>query len=207
MEEEAPQQAWYRPSGAQAALLVLALLFVAGAAGYTLGRPDAPGEGSADVGFLRDMIVHHEQAVEMGNMLLDSEALPEVHTYAHDIVLSQQYEIGLMDAYLRRWGYERGRGRGRVMAWMGMPVPAERMPGLASDRDLAAFDEATGRDKDAWFLRLMKAHHEGGVHMAEAALERASDGDVKTLAERIVAAQKSEIAEMEATRQQLALDA
>jgi uncharacterized protein (DUF305 family) len=182
-------------------------MFLAGAVGYMAGRPDQPGASSADVGFLQDMIIHHEQAVEMSNVLIDSPAAPDVHTYAHDIVLSQQYEIGLMDAYLKRWGHRRGSGEGQVMAWMDMPLPAGRMPGMASAADLEAFEEATGSDKDAWFLRLMKAHHQGGVHMAEAAAERVSDGELRALAVRIADAQRSEIAEMEATRQKLSLTA
>jgi uncharacterized protein (DUF305 family) len=205
-DDEADQpQGWLYPY--QKVLLALALLFLAGVVGYNIGQPDAPGDGSAKVGFMRDMILHHEQAVEMSNLLIDSPAEPSVHIYAHDIVIAQQYEIGLMDGFLARWGKQRGTGEGNVMGWMGMPVPAARMPGLASAEEMEAFKAATGPDKEAMFIRLMKKHHQGGVHMAQGILERTDDQEVKTLATNIIKAQQSEIAEMEETRERLGLPA
>ena len=52
----------------------------------------------------------------------------------------------------------------------------------------------TGVEAERLFLRLMIAHHEGGVAMADAAVADARTPEVQTLAGAISAAQTSEIA-------------
>lgn len=46
------------------------------------------------------------------------------------------------------------------------------------------------------FLAMMVAHHRGAVDMAEAEIEAGSDPKVKALAQRVITAQKREIAQM-----------
>ena len=185
--------------------LVAALLFLAGVAGYRLGRPDPPGAGSADVGFLQDMIVHHEQAVALSYRTASEATDLEVRGFAKDILVSQQYEIGLMEAYLARWGRPRDSGKTMGMAWAGTPHPKGAMVGMATVQEQQALERATGPDVDDRFLRLMIAHHHGGVLMGEAILDRTGDDRVRELARRIVAAQGSEITEMQASRRRLGL--
>ena len=48
-------------------------------------------------------------------------------------------------------------------------------------------------DADAQFAQMMIVHHQGALEMAELAVERASTGEVRALAERIAAAQGPEI--------------
>ncbi|HLF40195.1 MAG TPA: DUF305 domain-containing protein, partial [Acidimicrobiia bacterium] len=187
------------------AVPAVALLFLAGAGGYAVGRDRPPGAGSAEVGFLHDMIVHHEQAVAMAFETVDEAADPEVHSFAKEILMAQQYELGLMEAYLARWGHLRDSGRPTAMEWMGEAHPKDAMPGMASAEAVAALAAATGPALDDRFLHLMIVHHEAGVAMAEAALERVDDGALRRLAERIVQAQESEIVEMGATRRRLGL--
>ncbi|HET9770926.1 MAG TPA: DUF305 domain-containing protein [Acidimicrobiia bacterium] len=185
--------------------LVAALLFLAGVVGYRIGQPDRPGAGSADVGFLQDMIVHHEQAIALSYRTVNEATDFEVRGFAKDILVSQQYEIGLMEAYLGRWGHPRDSGRTLGMAWAGTPHPKGAMIGMATAQELQALERATGPEVDDRFLRLMIAHHHDGVLMGEAVLDRGSDGDVRELATRIVTAQRSEISEMQATRRRLGL--
>ena len=192
-------------TGPRLVALVAALLFLAGVAGYRIGRPDPPGAGSAEVGFLQDMIVHHEQAVAMSYRTASVATDQEVRSFAKEILVAQQYEIGLMEGWLRRWGQPRDSGRPTAMEWAGMAHPKNAMVGMASPEELEALDQAVGRDVDDRFLRLMIAHHGGGVAMAEAYLERGVDRAARELAGRIIAAQKSEIDEMQATRRRLQL--
>jgi len=177
------------------ALLVAALVFLGGAVGYTLGRGRPPGASSADVRFLQDMILHHEQAVRIAATAVATASDSAVKHFAREVMIFQQYEIGLMEAYLQRWDKPRVPERETVMEWMGHEVPAAEMPGLATDAALADYERAAGRDVDAGFLRLMTVHHRGGVHMAEAALRHVDDGAVRELAERMVRNQRTEIAE------------
>ena len=53
-------------------------------------------------------------------------------------------------------------------------------------------------DPDIAFMQGMLAHHQGAVAMSEVALKYAKDEKARDLATRVIAAQKAEIAEMEA---------
>jgi uncharacterized protein (DUF305 family) len=53
-------------------------------------------------------------------------------------------------------------------------------------------------DPDVAFMQGMLAHHQGAVAMSEVALKYAKDEKARDLAARVIAAQKAEIAEMEA---------
>lgn len=53
-------------------------------------------------------------------------------------------------------------------------------------------------DPDVAFMQGMLAHHRGAVAMSEVALKYAKDAQARDLAARVIAAQKEEIAEMEA---------
>ena len=53
-------------------------------------------------------------------------------------------------------------------------------------------------DADVAFMQGMLAHHKGAVEMSEVALKYAKDAKARDLAARVIAAQKAEIAEMEA---------
>lgn len=195
----------FSPTPARLAALIGALMFLAGVVGYRVGQPDPPGAGSADVGFLQDMIVHHEQAIALSYRTVNAAVDVEVRGFAKDILVSQQYEIGLMEAYLTRWGHRRDSGRTTAMAWAGTPHPKGAMVGMATAQELEALEEATGLDVDDRFLALMIAHHHGGVLMGRTLLERGGADEVRELAARIVAAQESEISEMQATRRRLGL--
>ena len=53
-------------------------------------------------------------------------------------------------------------------------------------------------DADVAFMQGMLAHHQGAVEMSEVALKYAKDEQARDLAARVIAAQKAEIAEMQA---------
>ena len=190
------------PTRLQLIFLVLALLYLAGSVGYFLGSPSSghPGKNSVDVGFLHDMISHHEQAVAMATVELGAGADNGTRVFAREILTLQAYEIGLMDKQLADWGQARQRPRTTAMAWMGMPVEGANMPGMASEAEMAALDDARGRDADALFIPLMQDHHRGGVHMAEFAAKNAESEFVRTLAARMARNQRIEVNELEGAR-------
>ncbi|MEW6475623.1 MAG: DUF305 domain-containing protein [Actinomycetota bacterium] len=203
-EAAEPEEAsWVTPS--RVVVLGLALMFLAGVVGYRIGLPNRPGAGSADVGFLQDMIVHHKQAVTMSFRTAEAATDAVVRSFAKEIIALQEYEIGLMDAWLDGWGHPRESPGSTSMGWAGMAHPKAFMPGMASDQELEALDAATGRDLDDRFLRMMIGHHSGGVAMAQAYLERGSDSKVRELAGRILKNQRIEISEMNFARQRLGL--
>ena len=83
-----------------------------------------------------------------------------------------------------------------------MPVTRQPHAGgddLVSRRD--AFDDldlGIPADADVAFMQGMLAHHQGAVEMSEVALKYAKDAEARDLATRVIAAQKAEIAEMQA---------
>lgn len=198
-------------TAAQRVALVLALVFLAGSVGYAVGSRSGggePDEASADTGFLWDMIAHHEQALVMGSLQLAAAGDARVETFAREIVQGQSYEIGLMEAYLQRWGYARARGDdSEAMGWMGHGMATAEMPGMATEAELERLGDLSGGDADALFIALMQDHHRGGVEMAEAAAAAVTDRRVRELAERIARNQAIEIKELEGTRVDLGLPA
>ncbi|MBX9243622.1 DUF305 domain-containing protein [Actinotalea ferrariae] len=183
---------------------------VAGSALTDGGDPvSRPGEDSAEAGFARDMQAHHVQAVEMSTMVRDATDDPEVRSLALDIMLTQQQQAGQMYGWLEQWDLPQA-SRSARMQWMratdssmgsmdhgaeatATPDSDAAMPGMASDEDLGNLAHAGGVDAEILYLRLMVAHHEGGVAMAQAALDLVGDEDVRRLAQAIVSSQTTEL--------------
>ena len=53
--------------------------------------------------FIREMIVHHEGAVEMAKAALTAEARPEIVDLANEIIAAQEAEIALMKEWQASW--------------------------------------------------------------------------------------------------------
>lgn len=75
---------------------------------------------------------------------------------------------------------------------MGLLLPDGRMPGMATSKDLRQLEQARGRTAEVLFLRLMVAHHRGGIAMAETAARSAERPEVMQLARSLAAAQTAE---------------
>jgi uncharacterized protein (DUF305 family) len=192
---------------AQRMVLVVALLFLAGATGFFLGRRESgpPGKESVDAGFLFDMITHHEQALVLSNLELVNGAESNIQVFAREILTFQSYEVGLMEEKLAQWSYGRTDRPTRAMAWMHMPFAVDAMPGMASAAELDALSDARGRDADALFALLMEDHHRGGLHMASYAADHAETVFVRRIAELMARSQRIEINELEAARRRAGL--
>lgn len=179
--------------------MIIAIALIGGMVGWLVADAgDGSGGGEVDVGFLHDMRAHHEQAVQMGFMFLALEDTdPDLRTVARSIVAGQNQEIGRMVQLLRDFGAPEAAETEEAMAWMGMATTVDQMPGMASDDDLDALGATSGAAADDLFVELMVDHHEGGLHMAEAAAADAEDARVRSLAASIEASQADEIGELE----------
>ena len=78
-------------------------------------------------------------------------------------------------------------------ALMSETTPGEPMPGLATPEQLQQLRDAEGVEAERIFLELMIAHHQGGVEMASAVIERSEHPVVVDLAAGMVRAQQSEV--------------
>lgn len=177
-------------------LAVVLLLATAGYAAFSTLRPGGPGPESAEAGFARDMSTHHGQAVKMSFTVRDQTKDPAVRLLAYDIINTQSAQIGMMTAWLDRWKAPKV-DPGGPMRWMsghgGHTAATTTMPGMATREQLRELEGARDRDAEVRFLRLMIAHHRGGVSMAQAILTRTDDEQVRRLARSMVVGQRSEI--------------
>jgi uncharacterized protein (DUF305 family) len=187
-------------AAATAAITLTALLALAGCAGTpsTGGTHDMDGMGSsasaspaadvndADMQFTMMMIPHHEQAVEMADMILAKDGIDErVITLAEQIKAAQGPEIELMESWLDDWGTPMGDMDGMDHG------------GMMSDSDMQALEDATGAEASRLFLEQMIMHHEGAIEMAQSEVDNGQNADVIALAENIIDSQTAEITTME----------
>ena len=191
------------------AVLAVTLVVAGGALAIAsgLGSASAPADGSVDVGFARDMSTHHEQAVQMAQIVRDQGTDPAVRLLAYDIETQQLGQVGQMHGWLDAWGLT-PQSTSAPMAWMGgMPAGApgmagmgsdgRLMPGMASTAELAKLKSLSGKALDVYFLQLMVRHHQGGLSMAQYAATHAGKSYVRSLATKIVIAQNAEVTTME----------
>ncbi|HTN78554.1 MAG TPA: DUF305 domain-containing protein [Acidimicrobiales bacterium] len=202
--DERPRFEWTWP---KVIAIVVAVAFLAASATYLVTKRSTEAQPNAvDVGFLQDMIDHHDQAVTMAMNVIGRPSDPTTQSYAREVVIYQRWEIGVMDTLLASWGYARGDVDRTAMAWMGMPSPVGAMPGMQSADAIQQLTTLTGKDLDKAFFTMMRDHHYGGVHMAIYAAEHAHTKQVRELAARIAQYQEIEANEYTAVLKRLGLE-
>ena len=153
----------------------------------------------ADIDFLNGMKPHHEQAVEMSEIVLAANPPAEVAALAQRVKDAQSPEIEQMNMMLT-----------------GLGEPADSMPhsgghsagmaghgGMMSDGDMSALMGATGNDAARLYLEGMVKHHQGAIEASDAAIADGQYAPTIELAKTIKTAQQAEIAEMQALLESL----
>jgi uncharacterized protein (DUF305 family) len=185
------------------ALVAVLALLLGALGGVVFTRSSTPGDGSLDAGFLRDMSVHHGQAVDMAMTIHASTHDPALRQVAVDIGLTQQGQIGMMQGWLQDWGLPLQSSRPR-MSWMAghdhsgaesrmAMQPDGLMPGMATQAQIEQLRSLTGKAQEILFCQLMIPHHEAGVDMASYAAQHAKMAEVRQLAQTMVDGQTYEI--------------
>ena len=166
----------------------------------------------ADVTFARGMIPHHQQAIEMSDMVFGKQGLdPQVVSLATQIKNAQGPEIKQMQGWLQEWG----AASTPAPSSTGMPghnMPGHNMPGggdmgempgmggghgMMSDADMAALQNAQGAEAGRLFLTQMIEHHKGAITMAQQEIDTGQFPAAVELARNIASAQQEEITTME----------
>ena len=145
----------------------------------------------ADVKFVQGMIPHHEQAVEMSDMMTGRTVSEATAVLAEQIRAAQTTEVALMRGFLAEWGVEMDPHAGHS----GDHSMGE---GMMSNEQLDELESADGVDFERMWLTLMLEHHKGAIAMASAVLANGAEPRVRALAEAIITAQQAEIAQIEA---------
>ncbi|WP_180536748.1 DUF305 domain-containing protein [Micrococcus luteus] len=165
------------------------------------GTASASGEevsaehNDADIMFAQMMIPHHQQAVEMSEMLLDKDDIPaDVAEFAQKVIDAQGPEIDRMNAMLEAWGEE-------PMGMEGMDHGS--MSGMMTEEDMQQLEDAQGTEAARLYLEQMTAHHKGAVEMAQDEVDNGQNPQAVQLAEQVVKDQEAEIQEMETMLEEL----
>lgn len=176
-----------------------------------LVRPGAPGQAprlitpeeatdrsgisfvEADVRFMQGMIGHHQQAIEMCELVAARTTNESILRLAQRITISQEDEIRMMQDWLRA---------------RGQPLPdlhahhqhgAVLMPGMLTPEEMARLAAARGPEFDRLFLEGMIKHHLGALVMVEqlfAVPGAGQEGEIFAFASDVEADQRMEIERM-----------
>jgi uncharacterized protein (DUF305 family) len=139
-----------------------------------------------DVQFLDTMSEHHRDGIKMMQLAVDKAQSQDIKQMAQKGIDDQNQDIDDMKSLRQSDAPE---------------AVNIKLPGMMSkakmQQDMAKLEAAAGSDFDKHFLQTMIKHHQGGVKMADDALGKASDADVKSKAKEIHDKQKQEIAQMQ----------
>lgn len=126
-----------------------------------------PPHTQLDVTFMRGMIIHHAQALEMTSLVPDHSALKDLSLFAERMEISQRDEIALMTSWLTA----RGEEVPDIKSAQTHHAHGESMPGMLTDAELAELRAASGHKFDRLFLTFMQRHHEGALQMVSELFE------------------------------------
>ena len=160
----------------------------------TIVQPGAPGTGNktlskdaatagqvprppskADVEFMQGMIMHHNQAVEMTELLKTRTKDPAIMELGKKIDVSQTDEMRWMKQWLTDRGFpisadpmagmDMNQMDMKHMKDMDMTMPM--MPGMLTASQMEALRNASGPQFDHLFLTGMIQHHSGALQMVK----------------------------------------
>jgi uncharacterized protein (DUF305 family) len=175
-----------------------------------------PGDGSGtagisaehnndDVMFARMMIPHHQQAIEMSEILLAKDSMPAgLGDFAQQVIDAQGPEIDRMEAMLEAWG-QGGMGTDDMgdMGNDGSMGHGSGMNGMMGQEDLDALRNAQGAQAARLYLEQMTTHHEGAIEMSQDEVDDGKNPQAVQLARDIITAQRAEIEQMRQMLQEL----
>ncbi|HSP27889.1 MAG TPA: DUF305 domain-containing protein [Ilumatobacteraceae bacterium] len=192
-------------------LIVLVTAVVTGlfaaAAIWALGGDDEQPTpmNAVDVGFLQDMLDHHDQALLISNLYLDNNSQDDAAPYAREVIMFQTRDIGWMEDWLAEEDYSRAAPDRTAMVWMNEPTPVAEMTGMQTPERLQELSDARGTEADRLFFEIMSDHHLGGVHMADHAAANGAREEITEFAEAVSRNQRIEVVEYRQAMERLGL--
>jgi uncharacterized protein (DUF305 family) len=131
-------------------------------------------------------------------IIIGSQASPFVSAFAEDAPKGgMQMDHNMMDHGMMNHGDMPGMGHDMAAADPNAPASTKAFieANARMHKDMAI---AYSGNADIDFVRGMIPHHQGAIDMAKIVLDHGKDAEIRTLAEGIIQAQESEIAEMQA---------
>lgn len=166
----------------------------ASASPQTSGAQDTAAHNDADVMFAQHMIPHHQQAVEMSDVLLAKQGIdPRVTELATQIKGAQAPEIEQMQGWLKQWGNPPMPSMSQMPQHGHATKTWPAMQGMVSEADMTALRNAQGVEAAKLYLTHMIAHHEGAITMAQDEIKDGQYAAAVDMAHAIVKTQQQEI--------------
>jgi uncharacterized protein (DUF305 family) len=173
----------------------------------------AAAHNQADMNFAHMMIPHHQQAIEMSDVILAKQGIdPRVVELATQIKAAQGPEIQEMQDWMKQWGMPMSGMPGMDHGGMhggdstsptttmmpgGSMMPGmgdmSGMDGMMSPAEMEALKNAQGVEADTLFLTGMIKHHQGALTMAQNEIKNGQFPDAVTMAKSILESQQKEI--------------
>jgi uncharacterized protein (DUF305 family) len=149
--------------------------------------------------FIEQMIPHHQDAIDMGNLALVRAEHPEIRQLAENVIRDQSREISQMRSWYKAWygtdvpeyedammgGGMNRRGSGTGMMGDGIDE---------SMTDLVQLGNATQFDKE--FIEQMVPHHQMAIMMAQMTLN-SDHKEIRDLGSSIIRSQSAEVEQMQ----------
>ncbi|GAA3245083.1 DUF305 domain-containing protein [Nonomuraea helvata] len=127
-----------------------------------------------DVVFSQEMIAHHQQTIQLAEVAAERGRSSYVRELAKKLIPEEKADIEMMSSWLRSWRE---------------PLPPEPTTRMGSELK-------AGAEFDRQWLKELSGHLEHGVMMAEEVRKAGRHGPTLELADKVVQAQKAELADI-----------
>lgn len=171
--------------------IIAALVLLAAALGPSIrsafsSSDDAHNE--VDVHFLGMMVPHHEQAIDMSDVLLASDVDDaQVRDLAQRIKDGQERENEQMRAWADEWGIQKD-----------MDLHSNHIAnGMFQPEELEEFSSLKGDQLRTTFLEMMHYHHQHVIEMTQGEIQNGAYAPLREMAQDMVDVQTAEMREME----------
>ena len=146
------------------------------------------GYNGTDVHFLGMMVPHHQQAIDMSDVLLGSDVDDaKVRDLAQRIKDGQERENEQMRAWADEWGIHKDMEHHSTHIANGMFHPEQ----------LEQFEALRGDELRTAFLEMMHFHHNHVIKMTQDEVDRGGYEPLREMAKEMIEVQTAEMGEME----------
>ncbi|WP_286205015.1 DUF305 domain-containing protein [Corynebacterium afermentans] len=146
------------------------------------------GYNDTDIHFLGMMVPHHQQAIDMSDVLLGSDVDDaKVRDLAQRIKDGQERENEQMRAWADEWGIEKDMEHHSTHIANGMFHPEQ----------LEQFEALRGDELRTAFLEMMHFHHNHVIKMTQDEVDRGGYEPLREMAKEMIEVQTAEMGEME----------
>jgi uncharacterized protein (DUF305 family) len=181
-----------------AVVLALVVSIAAGACHRPAPEPQASSSSAMtntgspeDVTFLENMVVHHQQALEMTTMVPGQSTDPALLALADHIAAQQRTELQGCQAQLLQWeapSADSGEHDG---------APGQRaIPGMVDQATMEKLRGLHGPAFEKLWLQSMIEHHRGAITMAHNEIEHGQSPEAISIAQSLASRQQTEIDQM-----------